>query len=496
MINMADSYKFKKYPGLQERLNDWIANKRRNMSVQEVAELMGYKTASTISKFPDRKSIAKEAIRRICRDGEHTLEWFLHGGAGTAGSSSSHASAFRKRLVTAERARSHEGVIINLEKERDPLPHLKFETKEQHRLMSRTLGGITFKIPCVMVSKTERIKLGHLDTVNRAMPDAGNDPFVVNKKMMVKSIPLENNLIYTAKHLENDELSSVCKIEGGLSDYFTFLKLHASMEIDFLESIERGNPRAPTKRDEFLDEANAQTPVAIGISTLLVYADKETKRYKALVLKRSDEPAFYPGLRSIIPGGIFQPEFTYNNPLVEWNICYSIIKEYSEELFKEIVPENTHWQASKIFTYWDSARILRDALLQGKCKLIHSGVVLNLLNLSLEICTVLLIESSDWFNEQRFNWGVEYVPRDKLKAAYGAKGVVTDYDLRDFEGEFTMEFRESHKTPTAFAGEWASDSLATLWLGIDATIEYLDGKRSAIAVDGLLPDWALPTGQI
>jgi hypothetical protein len=375
-----------------------------------------------------------------------------------------------------------------------PTPHEIM--KKPLRIGHRT---VDIRIPVTVLTRAKTIRLEPLldpmvdDSDPRA---AGNDYVERLTKLNSFRNPnggdeyLYNNTCYTMKNVtvSGDE----CTITGSISNYFSMLATHDAMEFELLSNLAQHSTCLQDQYNEFArrlalrqrffaqDDEVRRKHAALSILALFVYKAKRDGRYKIMIRKRSDDVAAYRGLLNVIPAGMFQPEGSEEK---EWSIQHCLIKEYSEELFGERIPDD-YERPTEIYR-WDSARALYEALRDGRCKMLYSGLILNLLMLRPHICCVLLAEDPAWFEDQeqncknqegkcgfRSNW--EHVsPRDAMRTG---KRVKTEYDLEQVEAEIAA----ADASPAAIVGRWNPDALAALFLGIDAISEYRQGKRDPV----------------
>lgn len=131
---------------------------------------------------------------------------------------------------------------------------------------------------------------------------------------------------------------------------------------------------------------------AIGVATLIVcYHEGE---YQALFAQRTAQAATDPLSYHVMPTFMFQPAAADRAVSAEWSVRHQIYREYLEELFG--LPENPAPQRPDYFYDHPALLTLRRYLAEGQAKLYLTAVVINLLTLRPEICTLLLIHAPEW----------------------------------------------------------------------------------------------------
>ena len=143
-------------------------------------------------------------------------------------------------------------------------------------------------------------------------------------------------------------------------------------------------PRSSLKR-------GAGRSAAIGLATLLVV--KRDGEYWALLAQRSEHVADNPLFHHVLPAMMFQP---LNDDFAsQWKLSDHIKRELLEELFG--VPEVHDHHASNGISNHPVYAGLQQHLQRGSAKVFLTGIVMNLMTLRPEICTVLQIDDEDWF---------------------------------------------------------------------------------------------------
>ncbi len=177
-----------------------------------------------------------------------------------------------------------------------------------------------------------------------------------------------------------------------------------------------------------------------------------------MIARRTEKLAVHANLFHVLPAGMFQPEMAAFD--VEWNVYHNILKEYAEELYGFELDEERN-DPTYFYKEESAVRRLRKAIDNGKCLIMTTGLVISLLNLRPEICTILLVKDADWWIKQRgvqkLNW--EYMKRQEMFEKVG--GNWTDYELNRIEEQFLEDFGTN-------PGQWVPPGLGALWLGVDA----------------------------
>jgi hypothetical protein len=202
---------------------------------------------------------------------------------------------------------------------------------------------------------------------------------------------------------------------------------------------------------------------AIATSTLLVVCGDDGK-YRLVFQKRSANTAAHAGLFHVIPAAMFQPAIRFPKPLPncdsapleeaapEWDWRFNVIREYGEELFSEEL------DATQIDSRTPRTLAMATALADGRASLHATGLVVNLLNLRPEICTVLIIRDASWWKEQTKS----LVPNWEYETGSAQPGqILKEFSLTNVEAEFLALCGAS-------PGAWVPPGLAAVWLGVDA----------------------------
>jgi DNA-binding XRE family transcriptional regulator len=375
-----------------------------------------------------------------------------------------------------------------------------------HQMMIKSFPGrLTVPIPISVLSLASKIRLSALgdDLSDREVRQNAYFRMVyemtdLNARKNKKSAEdlLWNGRVYTMRDISNSGDGRECIIHGGVSDFFSTLTHHVSMEFELLSELKERQTTSdlslPTRQHFFEKQLRQRQHAALSITALVVYKSARSGGYKIMLCKRSEQPAVYRGLFGIIPGGMFQPEVS---PLDEWNIHHCIIKEFTEELFGADFDRE---RASPFYFFynadekWKHAAALYRAFKDGECKLIHSGVLLTMLDWLPQICCVLLIEEPSWYARLSVDMKNNFENLSRTDFMRSIKAAMTDeFDLDDFESQF-LELAEPATTGPAISGRWVPASLGSLWLGIAAVREYFEKKRPSAEFIPYLSKIGLP----
>jgi transcriptional regulator with XRE-family HTH domain len=341
------------------------------------------------------------------------------------------------------------------------------EVKTTDILMSAT---VTSRAPLIVLEQWGSPKPS-------VLPDSRSSVHI--KALLEAERKVTNGTTFTPSKLEQE--NSTCTIIGGLSDYFSMLITHNQAE----DQVRNGLVALATSPDPCKEFGNLKFDkydalhnsnrleksqyAALGITTMLCYLDLDGQ-LKLVTRQRSNKVATHQGLHSPVPAGIFQPD-TKEHAL-EWNLQYQVVKEYCEELF-DCKPDETYTHPSYIFNTWPEAQELQTMLFDGRCKLLHAGIVQSLLNFHYEICCVLLFENDDWIKGPGSKMKVGWEDINPGKAGVGAR---PDMKLSNIDQEFydhaELRHAETYNPGVSIPAKWTPTGLAAFWLGVAAINEH------------------------
>ena len=159
---------------------------------------------------------------------------------------------------------------------------------------------------------------------------------------------------------------------------------------------------------------------AIAVSTLL-FAKMPDRSVVTFLGQRSGKTAAHPYLMHVVPSGMFQPIWHWQNPgrsmdsqyySTEWSLRNHVLRELAHELFGRDIHSDLARQPPEtpdvIFGY-PEVKYLDHLITSGKANLFVTAVLVNLLNLRPEIATVLIIDDPKWYDQH--SRGTHGLPR-------------------------------------------------------------------------------------
>ncbi|MEN3011239.1 MAG: hypothetical protein ABDI20_09875 [Candidatus Bipolaricaulaceae bacterium] len=231
------------------------------------------------------------------------------------------------------------------------------------------------------------------------------------------------------------------KLKVGLGTYFDVLLTSHALSWELLVNFgkKRPKPRQFSKffcrlklRKTLHDAVNDPITngdgrcAGIGCSMLIIYKEKDEQRFYALLRERSKLVAADVDLYHVVPSLMFQR--IVGTPEQEFSVTHQLYREYLEELFniREVETLNTGPLRYDYFYNDPNLLYLNDLLRNKEAQLLFTGVAVDLLNLRPEICTLLLIKTSEWIDFhsrgnpekrlKRIGINKEFKPPDKLPA--------------------------------------------------------------------------------
>jgi hypothetical protein len=205
--------------------------------------------------------------------------------------------------------------------------------------------------------------------------------------------PVTNGLCYVADSFQPNPP----QINVRLGHYFDMLAT-----CDALDHELRDHPEHTPLRDALHQAISPQETLKngakrsaiIGGAVLTVFNDNGT--YRAIVVQRSGKVATGAGKLHVMPAFIVQPS---HDTQQEWSFRYHIIREYAEELFA--MPEYHEWETpiDSLDYFAQNPHVIElEAMLSDhRAGLYPTGIVLNLMSLRFELCSVLVIHDPTWF---------------------------------------------------------------------------------------------------
>ncbi|MCK5333991.1 MAG: hypothetical protein KAJ24_05735, partial [Candidatus Aenigmarchaeota archaeon] len=247
----------------------------------------------------------------------------------------------------------------------------------------------------------------HKDVLSKADmldPSINKSGYVMSKIQTEPMIRLECEVgtyldsISTSECLKYEillALDGISNIEGNEKNFKSFdnkLKLRSHLHKTITNPLIDGGGRSS----------------AIGVSTLIAY--KENGFYNFLIGRRSQKGVtVYPRMQHVVPSSMFQS--IVGDLENEYSITHNIFREYLEEIFN--IKEEPRAMHFKYFYKDPNLEYLRNLLNEKVAKLYFTGIAIDLLNLRPEICTLLVIDTPDWYSVH--SSGAEHIAFGTLK---------------------------------------------------------------------------------
>lgn len=226
-------------------------------------------------------------------------------------------------------------------------------------------------------------------------------------------------LDYRMTHID---LSNPPKIHGAFGWYYDNILTQYAMEWELTRALHQGAGSVADRLKHAqlpLREAieKARNPLvdgggrcaAITVSTLLVFPRDRGQEddYWYLVRRRSAAVGVSAGLLHVVPAGMFEAP----NPDDQWSVEMNVWRELLEEVYNEKEEHGSgESQLPDSIQSKEPIKTLLRLLEEGNAELAVTGICCDLLNLRLEICTVLFVRSPEFFKarQMKINW--EYEP--------------------------------------------------------------------------------------
>lgn len=283
-------------------------------------------------------------------------------------------------------------------------------------------------------------------------------------------IPIENRLTYTMVQLNTQD---TLQLSCALGYYYDTLDTCQSLEWEILSCCDKLNMHDKDSFNRFDSQlelrkalhGKVDNPIidgssrsaAIGISTLVAYNDNGEIK---LWLKRRSKRgvAVHSGFVHVIPSFMFQPVTMEVDK--EFKIPHNIFREYLEEIFDKHEPRMGEEEVHNYFYTDPRLEYLHILLGRQEAELLFTGIAIDLLNLRPEICTILWIKTSDWFNHHsrsannnRFKVNLEFMGGyDEQDASQWVTPVSFSHsDSEILQNEYLLP---SHITPPGAAAFW------------------------------------------
>jgi transcriptional regulator with XRE-family HTH domain len=156
--------------------------------------------------------------------------------------------------------------------------------------------------------------------------------------------------------------------------------------------------------DPVIDGGNRSS--AIGVSTLTVVRVRRAgfDGYKMFISPRSIRVATSRRRYHVIPSGMFQPfiaDESEGSMRSQFSVYATVLREFVEELYgvEELETGDGRIDPDAIY-HRREAKLLTGMLESGAARLLYTGIAVNLLALRPEICTLLVIDDPNWFENE------------------------------------------------------------------------------------------------
>jgi hypothetical protein len=316
------------------------------------------------------------------------------------------------------------------------------------------------------------------ESIEPAILKSGEDFLALRDKSFEKIWDSDNFVMHSLQ--SEGRLAMRC----GIGKYLDWLKTCGVLEMELLTKFHEDEPK-PGNFESFskklelrrlLHGESLRKPwglsMTIGATTLLVF--RQGKQFKTILRERSGRVATLPGMVGVIPSSTFEATVgDYDN---EFSIKHNFYREYLEELFsKEEVIEPTNQLAFDYFFSDPNLRFLRKLEAQKKAEFLFTGFAIDLIRLTPEICTLMLIQSEEWIEKHRAgipeegisklmaNW--EYKTKNELSAAGRESRSLVDL-TGDLGFPIGADFQPSRISPPSAAALSMGLDVARRTLGI------------------------------
>lgn len=252
----------------------------------------------------------------------------------------------------------------------------------EQRLIAR--AGRIYPAVCHCTRQTDvESVLGALDAAPAVEPH-GND---VSRLAQLVDPRLTNGYVYV---MRQTRFGSQPSMDCGLGRYFGMLDTCSAIEVELRAAICAGDcdPRAldaKLKLRNTAHEAAGGDPIACGagrdaaLGLSMLVACRTSDGYRMRLARRGDGGlGLGGGQLHVVPSGMFD----FADARLDFKVRAKLREEYAEELFEN---------AAGVLDYLDQL------LANGEAQLILTGIAMDLLNLRPEICTLLVIDTPEWF---------------------------------------------------------------------------------------------------
>lgn len=250
-----------------------------------------------------------------------------------------------------------------------------------------------------------------------------DERYVKNRKKLGR---LENRQTYCMKKIDFISSNTPLIKSGWIGTYEDCLATSDALEYEILcafgkksvpaqnvTDFARKNLPLRNKLVQYL-ESIKQNPIlsgfgrsaAIAISTLTIAYRADISEYVTFFGPRSSETVVGKHQIHVAPSGMFQPSKDWLHPSdyqfkEEWNITHHIYRELAEELFNIDVEKTDGETAKRFYGILDVMDLVEMIEVRKTAQAFTTGIMINLLNLRPEICTLLIIEDPKWYKNHQ-----------------------------------------------------------------------------------------------
>jgi len=235
------------------------------------------------------------------------------------------------------------------------------------------------------------------------------------------------------------------KISCGLGSYFNMLKSSETLELELLREFAQRSPSNAVfdwfdkqlilrrRLESYVSDSvkhGSGRSAAVSVSALTMF-QMDRGGYKALIWERSsDKVSIYTDILHVLPSGMLQPLVDdFDN---EYSVEHNVYREYLEEVFNVEEVRRSGGHATYDYFYENPNLLyLKDLIKDNKAKILLTGIAVDLLDLRPEICVLILIQTTEWFENHSRGKKVgdlqlkslEFVDEFKHRDELHAKGI-------------------------------------------------------------------------
>jgi hypothetical protein len=300
------------------------------------------------------------------------------------------------------------------------------------------------------------------------------------KQLQTADKKLWNGTTYRMVKFERD---GRLNLDCALGTYFAAVSSQDIFESELLLNFAKINP-SPQSFEEFSKKIVLRNhlhslgdpfskPVgmssALSIDTAIIFAEEST--FKVFLWERSEDVAVYPNLLQIIPSAMFQP--AVNDFRREYSIKHNVYREYLEELFGlEEADRSKGNYAWNHFYDNPNLKYLKQLEEKGNASFYLTGVSVNLLQMRVGVCLLLLIKDGDWIVNHSTGGKVGELQLSKVSFNYEYKNT-DELDITRF-GALSLDLTKKIILPDYFKPQhFCPSAAATLKLAVDVAREEM-----------------------